>query len=150
MKSRVLAILLGLAFATQVSAQEHPEHPKKQTAQATTSKVAQADAVEATLMGENFCVGCSLKQASGAGAQCETYGHRHALKVSTATVAGKDVAEMKGWILHYLDTDNAQSFIKEHHGETVTIKGKIYADARVFEVSEQAKAKKSEHPEHPK
>ncbi|MEK7774289.1 MAG: hypothetical protein AAB305_00185 [Candidatus Zixiibacteriota bacterium] len=146
MKSRVLAVFLGIFIATQVSAQEHPEHPKKQTTQATTSKATPASAVEATLVGENFCVGCSLKKASGAAAQCETYGHRHALKVSAATVEGKDVAEMKGWVLHYLDTDDAQSYIKEHHGETVTIKGKIYAEARVFEVSKQTEAKKSEHP----
>ena len=146
MKNRVVAVFLGIIFATLVSAQEHPEHPKKQATQATTSKVAQISAVEATLMGENFCLGCSLKKASGAAAQCDTYGHRHALKVSSATVAGKDVTEMNGWVLHYLETEDAQPYIKEHHSESVTIKGKIYADTRVFEVSRQAEAKKSEHP----
>jgi hypothetical protein len=150
MKSRVLAVFLGIFAATQVSAQDHPEHPNKQTTPTASGKAVQANAVEATLVGENFCLGCSLKKASGAAAQCETYGHRHALKVAVATVAGKDVADMKGWVLHYLDTDDAQSYIKEHHGETVTLKGKIYADARVIEVSKQPEAKKPEHPEHPK
>ncbi len=57
---------------------------------------------------------------------------------------------MTGWVLHYLDNDNAQPVIKEHHGETLSMVGKVYTEERVFEVGELAKAKKAEHPEHPK
>jgi hypothetical protein len=72
------------------------------------------------------------------------------LKVANATAAGKNLPEMKGWILHYLDTDNAQAVIKDHHGETLTLKGKVYIEERVFEVGKPDEAKKPEHPEHPK
>lgn len=150
MKSRVLAVVLGIVLAAQALAQEHPEHPKKQATQSKVSQAAIVTAVEATLVGENICLGCSLKKSSGAAAQCDVYGHRHALKVTDATAEGAAAPDMKGWVLHYLDTDNAQPFIKEHHGETVTIKGKVYPGERVFEVGKQAEAKKSEHSGKPK
>lgn len=141
-KGTLLAALLVIAGAGYALAQDHPEHPKKQPAAAKV--------VEATVVGENFCLGCSLKKEKGAAAQCSIYGHRHALKVTTATAAGKNLPEMKGWVLHYLDTDNAQSFIKQHGGETLTLKGKVYIDERVLEVNKPDEAKKPEHPEHPK
>lgn len=147
----VKASLLALVFfAVSAQAQEHPEHPKKQTAASAASEAA---VVAATVEGENFCLGCSLKKEKGAAAQCSKYGHRHALKVSKATVDGKDRPEMKGWVLHYLDTDSAQPVIKENHEKTVKITGKVYPDDRVLEVvtvEDSGEAKKPEHPEHPK
>ena len=143
------SLMSALAVAVMVvsaPAQEHPEHPKK----ATTTAAA---VTEASVTGENFCLGCSLKTSKGAAAQCSKYGHQHALKVTAATVDGKDRPEMTGWVLHYLDTDNAQPVIKEHHSETVTVTGKVYAEERVLEVAkleDSKKAKKPEHPEHPK
>lgn len=148
MKKVILASLLGIAMVGYVLAQEHPEHPKKPAQPA--QKAAQAVVVQAVVTGQNFCLGCALKKAAGAAAQCSKYGHRHALKVTSATVAGKDAPEMKGWVLHYLDTDDGQPYIKEHHDETVTLKGKVYSEARVLEVEKQEAAKKPEHPEHPK
>ena len=115
-----------------------------------TKATAAAEVIEATVEGENFCLGCSLKKEKGAAAQCKQYGHKHALKVTSATAAGKELPQMKGWILHYLDTDNAQPFIKEHHGETLSMAGKVYTDERVFEVAKMEETKKPEHPEHPK
>ncbi|MBI3099483.1 MAG: hypothetical protein HYY93_14835 [Planctomycetes bacterium] len=138
----LLTSLLAMTVAGYLLAQDHPEHPKKQPAE---PKV-----IEATVVGENFCLGCALKKEKGAAAQCSKYGHRHALKVSSATGAGKDLPEMKGWILHYLDTDAAQPLIKEHHGETLTLKGKVYAEERVLEAAAMEEPKKPEHPEHPK
>ncbi|MEW5702038.1 MAG: hypothetical protein AB1792_07400 [Candidatus Zixiibacteriota bacterium] len=142
----IMPSLLALALlAVSTSAQEHPEHPKKQTASAAVS--------EATVAGQNVCLGCSLKKEKGAAAQCSKYGHRHVLKVTKATIDGKDHPEMNGWVLHYLDTDSSQSVIGGHHEETVTMTGKIYADERVLEVTKlesSEAAKKPEHPEHPK
>ena len=141
----VLAVAVMAISAPAQDHPEHPEHPKKQTAD--------AEVIEATVAGENFCLGCSLKEGKGAASQCSKFGHQHALKVTSATVGGKDRPDMMGWVLHYLDTDKAQPLIKEHHDETVTMTGKVYAEERVLEVGElkEAKeAKKPEHPEHPK
>lgn len=113
--------------------------------------------IEAVVTGENICLGCALKKEKGAGAQCSIYGHKHALRVTSATVGGKDMPDMKGWVLHYLETQKSEDLIKQHHGESLTIIGKVYPNERVLEVtsskSEQPKSeqpKKSEHPEHPK
>ena len=138
-RSVLLAGVLAMAIAGLGLAQEHPKQPP-----------AQAKAVEATVVGENICLACSLKQERGAAAQCDKYGHRHALKVTSATAAGKDAPEMKGWVLHYLENDDAQPLIKEHHYETLAVKGKVHAAERVLEVVKFEAAKKAEHPEHPK
>jgi len=149
MKWIAMVGMLGLLIGSVALAQDHPEHPKS-----SAKTGALADVVEATVTGENTCLGCMLEEERGAGAQCKTYGHRHGLKVTAATTEGKDVPELVGWFLHYLETDQAQAFIKEHHAETLVLRGKIYTDARVLEVDAQEKATKpeddgSEHPEHP-
>jgi hypothetical protein len=146
-RQTLMSALAVAVVAVSAPAQEHPEHPKKATA--TTA----AAVTEATVSGENFCLGCSLKTSKGAAAQCSKYGHRHALKVTSATMDGKERPEMTGWVLHYLDTDSAQAVIKEHHNETVKMTGKVYSEERTFEVGalvDSKAAKKPEHPEHPK
>jgi hypothetical protein len=148
MKRGIILSLLTIGIVGYGLAQEHPEHPKKAPAQPAPGS-AKAEAGEAVVTGKNFCLGCSLKKEWGAAAQCSKYGHRHALKVTTATADGKEVPDMKGWVLHYLDTDNAQPYIKEHHEETLTLQGKVYSGARVLEVGQQEAAKKPDHPEHP-
>lgn len=142
----LLTGLLGIAVAGYAFAQEHPEHPKKQS----KKQSAEPEVIVATVVGENFCLGCSLKQEQGAASQCSKYGHRHALKVTDATAAGKELPELNGWVLHYLDTDNAQPVIKEHHGEILTLTGKVYGEERVLEVDVLEDVKKAEGPEHPK
>ena len=144
----LLAGLLVIGVAGSALAQEHPEHPQ----QAATKSAA----IEATLTGENFCLGCTLQKEKGAAAQCSKHGHRHALKVMSAAAAGKEMPQWKGWVLHYLETDQGLPLIREHHGETLTLKGKVYGEERVVEVvklegSKQpaGSSKKSEHPEHP-
>ncbi|MCI0453265.1 MAG: hypothetical protein L0Z51_12940 [Candidatus Latescibacteria bacterium] len=146
MRSTIVAYIAGLLFAGTALAQEHPDHPKKDAA----AGGAKASAIAATVTGENICLGCTLTKAQGAAAQCSKYGHRHALKVTSATAEGSDVGYMTGWILTYLETDAAQPFIKEHDGETLSFEGKIYTAERVLEVGKQVGAKKSEHPDHPK
>ncbi len=132
-----LASILALAFlTTTLTAQEHPEHLEHPTKQAST-----ADGIEATVVGENICLGCSLKKEKGAAAQCSKYGHRHVLKVTSATVDGKERPTMEGWVLHYLETDKAEPLIKEHHEDTLTITGTVYSEERTFEVSELVESK---------
>lgn len=97
--------------------------------------LAEADVVKATVEGTNFCLGCALKKQKGAAAQCSIFGHKHALEVTRAVADdGKDLTGMRGWILHYLETEKSQHLINEHHGETLTITGKIYTQERVLEV----------------
>lgn len=153
MKKNVFVIvgLVGIAIAGFAMSQDHPEHPNK-----TKKKV--PDVIKnATVTGENFCLGCSLKKEFKAGSQCKVYGHRHALRVTAAKAGGKDVKQLKGWVLHYLDTDKGQPFIKENHDKTVTLTGNIYTDERVLEVDEQvistgeedSEDDDDEHPDHP-
>ncbi len=143
-RGMLLASMFGLAIAGYAFAQDHPACAKK--------RPANAKVVEATVAGENVCLGCTLQHQEGAAAQCGKYGHRHALKVTSASAYGEARPDLEGWVLHYLDVDNAQSVVKEHHGETVTLKGKVYTEERVLEVTrvvgavKPAAAAQTEHP----
>ena len=102
----------------------------------TTVMEASSGAIKATVEGRNFCVGCALKSKQGAGAQCNALGHKHAFKVTRVVGAdGKEMADMGGWVLHYLDTDKSQELLTKHHGEKLTIVGIIYPQERVLEVT---------------
>ncbi len=92
--------------------------------------------IHASVEGSNFCLGCALKKRKGAAAQCSVFGHRHSLRVVRATTKdGKELADLKGWVLHYLENEKSQALINEHHGENVKLSGIIYPLERVFEVS---------------
>lgn len=128
------------------------------------------EGVAAVVTGDNVCLGCTLKKESGAAAQCSVYGHQHTLRVTKARLDGKEAPELKGQVLHYLPTDKSKDLIGAHHGEKLTIAGKVYLDARTLEVASvqsagtqaegsatkpasrpaEGSSKKSEHPEHPK
>lgn len=145
-----VALALGLAVAWRVQAAEHPtEHPAPP---AKSEKVALAKPFEATVTGSNFCLGCALKKQFEAGSQCSIYGHKHSLRVTKAVADGKDVPQMNGWVLHYLETDKSQDLINKRHGENLTVTGKVYPNERVLEVAsvEKDRPKKPEHPEHPR
>lgn len=137
MKRILVTCATALLLTGAASAQDHPEHPKNPPPQpAAAEQEAPQAAVLTTVTGQNFCLGCALKKEQGAGAQCDKYGHRHALKVTNASADGKDQAEMKGWVLTYLDTDKAQPYITGKHEAVVKVKGKVYAQERVLEVVE--------------
>lgn len=90
-----------------------------------------------TVVGTNYCLGCTLKKEKGAGAQCSIYGHRHALKVEKATAAGgADVAALPGTTVHYLDTDQSKDLVAgtNLHGKRVEVTGKLYSAEHVIEV----------------
>lgn len=129
MRSGILASVIVLLFTGNALAQEHPEHP-----QASEPK---GDVITATITGENFCVGCELKAEHSAAAQCDVYGHRHALRVTSVSGAGDAAPEMEGWVLHYLPNDKGDPFITGHHNETLKLTGKVYVGARVLEVQNQ-------------
>ncbi|MBI4575272.1 MAG: hypothetical protein HY722_03310 [Planctomycetes bacterium] len=153
MNRMVIAGVMGLLITGYALAQEHPEHPKppKRDPARPAGDSTAAATIDAVVTGQNFCLGCQLKKDRGAAAQCDKYGHRHALRVTTAAGAdGADLPALAGWVLHYLDTDLGQPFVKEHHDETLVLKGKVYTAERVLEVAEQKGAKKPEHPEHPR
>ena len=107
-----VALALGLAVAWRAEAAEH---------------------LEATVTGSNTCLGCSLKTDFCAGAQCSIYGHKHSLRVTKAVAGGREVPEMNGWVLHYLETDMSQDLINKHHGENLTVTGRVYPNERVLE-----------------
>ena len=92
---------------------------------------------ELTLTGENYCVGCSLKKAEGAAAQCSVYGCKHALKVEKAVDSkGEEISELEGATLHYLENDASVELFKgkKYHGENVSIIGNVHLDERVVDV----------------
>lgn len=94
-----------------------------------------AAVIEATLTGRNFCLGCALQKEKGAGAQCRLFGHKHAFKAARAVGEdGKELADLGGSVLHYLETEKSQELITSHHGETLSIRGKVYPLERVLEV----------------
>jgi len=95
----------------------------------------ESDVVKATVEGTNFCLGCALKKQKGAAAQCSIFGHKHTLEVTKAVGEdGKELTGMRGWVLHYLETEKSQEPIKQHHGEKLTITGKVYPRERTLEV----------------
>jgi hypothetical protein len=129
-------IILAMALSSLAPAQEHPEHPKaKTTPPAETGKAdpAEAAVLAATVTGQNICLGCTLKKEQGAAAHCDKYGHHHVLKV-TSVEGAEGVPPMKGWVLQYLHNDRSEPYIGGHDGETLTLKGKVYVNERVFEV----------------
>ncbi len=94
-----------------------------------------AKTIGATVTGQNFCLGCALKKEFGAGAQCSIFGHKHSLRVIKATANGKELPDMQGWVLHYLQTQKSQDLIHKHHGENLSVTGTIYPAERVLEVT---------------
>ena len=91
---------------------------------AQQSGAAGAKANMVTMKGTLACLGCDLKKAHGAGAQCSVYGHKHALK----TANGK----------YYTFLENAKSepLIKGEamHGKQVEVRGTVFPGSQVIEV----------------
>lgn len=92
-----------------------------------------------SVIGENLCLGCSLKKEQSAKAQCSVYGHRHALRVESAkSKEGQDLPALGGQTLHYLDNDQSAPLLKEEgfHKKRVEVKGRLFAAERTLEVGE--------------
>lgn len=114
------------------------EANKSATAAASAAPQALANQ-ELNVIGENYCLGCSLKKEQGAKAQCSVYGHRHALRIESAK--GKDgqaLPGLSGQSLHYLDNDQSKPLLQEEgfHKKRVEVKGRLFAAERTLEVVE--------------
>ncbi|MBI4951527.1 MAG: hypothetical protein HY908_05805 [Myxococcales bacterium] len=137
MDSRRKIIVLMAALALGIGAGACGKEPG-----AAAPPAAPAEALgsgDVTVIGQNVCLGCSLKKEQGARAQCSVYGHRHALRVESIMNAdGKAIAGLAGQWLHYLDDDTGASLVKgdENHGKRVEVKGHLYAPERVLDVVE--------------
>ncbi len=77
-----------------------------------------------TLKGTLACLGCDLKKAHGAGAQCSIYGHKHALKTSN------------GKYYTFLENAKSEPLIKGEalHGKRVEVRGTLFPGTQVIEV----------------
>ena len=77
-----------------------------------------------TLKGTLACLGCDLKKAHGAGAQCSVYGHKHALKTSS------------GKYYTFLENAKSEPLIKGEalHGKPVEVRGTLFPGTQVIEV----------------
>lgn len=104
---------------------------------ATVAIAQAADSVRATVVGTDYCLGCTLKKEKGAAAQCSIYGHRHALKLEQITTeGGGEVGIKKGITLHYLENDKSKDLVKgsKFHGKRIEVVGKVYPEERIIEV----------------
>jgi hypothetical protein len=95
-------------------------------------------APQVTVVGTNYCLGCALKKAFGAAAQCSRYGHRHSLKVEKAVDAeGKEIMSLKDRTLGYLENETSEPLVKgdAFHGKRVEVKGRLFEAEGVLDVS---------------
>ena len=93
--------------------------------------------MDVVVLGENYCLGCGLKGAHGASAQCSVHGHRHALRIVTATdVDGTVIEALAGMTLHYLDNDASAPLAsgEQAHGAEVEVKGKLFPREATLQV----------------
>jgi len=94
------------------------------------------------LQGENYCVACTLGNA-GANSSCSTVGHKHALKVAVANdSAGSELSDLKGKTVHYLYNTNGKEYVDGHHGEQLTVTGKLFIEERVIDIAKVEPTKK--------
>ncbi len=126
---RIASISAGVAFLAGITiAAELQAKPGEE-----------AGVKEVVIVGTNYCLGCALKKAHGAGAQCSVYGHRHSLKVEKAMDSGgNELAALKGRTLNYLENDKSAKLVKGEvfHGARVEVKGRFYEQESVIEVAE--------------
>lgn len=85
---------------------------------------AELKAENATFEGKLVCLGCDLKKAEGARAECSVYGHQHALKTSD----GKYVNLLEN--KYSADLLNGEKY----SGKNIKIQGVYYANANQLDV----------------
>ena len=128
----IVALALGLEAGCSKQA---PEGARSEASSATPEVAASAKDV--TVVGRNYCLGCALKKAEGAAAQCSKYGHRHALDVESAVDAGGEpLALWRGRTLHYLENEQAAPLATgdAFHGKRVEVQGRLFPASATLEV----------------
>lgn len=87
-------------------------------------KPASAKAEDVILEGTLVCLGCDLKEMDGARANCDIFGHRHALK----TADNRYVS--------FLENKYSKDLIKgcRYHNQAIQVSGKYYAGASLMDV----------------
>jgi hypothetical protein len=111
-------LLSALWLITTTSVPAFARDEAKASGQAPPKKV--------TMKGPLVCLGCELKKAHGAGAQCNIYGHKHALK----TTDGKYYT--------FLENQKSEPLIKgeKWHGKTLDVSGTLFPGTQIIEVSD--------------
>jgi hypothetical protein len=90
---------------------------------AGTSDVA-GKAKSVTIEGKLVCLGCELKKADGARADCKVYGHKHALKTAD------------GNYVNFLENQYSADLIKgeKYHNKKLVVKGRHFAEANLIDI----------------
>lgn len=90
-----------------------------------------------TVIGTLKCSSCDLKKEKAAASQCSIYGCQFSFKTEKVTDAsGKRMKKYEGKTYHILLNDQSKDLVhNEHKKKKYEIKGKIYDDERVLEVS---------------
>ncbi len=95
-------------------------------------------AKDVELTGKLVCLGCELKGAYGAAAQCSAYGHGHAFKVESVKEGKKEFPYYT-----FLPNDKSKPLAdcEAFHGKMVTIKGLVFPGSQILEVRSFAEVK---------
>lgn len=91
-----------------------------------TGKASATDGIvkEANFEGKLVCMGCDLKKADGASADCSAYGHKHAVKTTD------------GHYINFLENKHSKDLVhgEKYHNKDVKVNGVFYANANQLEV----------------
>jgi hypothetical protein len=107
---------LGLTASGSLAQYSQPAPLAQDAAKAKTVK----------MKGTLACLGCDLKKAYGAGAQCSVYGHKHALKTAN------------GKYYTFLENQKSEPLIKgeQLHGKSIQVTGSLFPRSQVIEVTD--------------
>ena len=119
--SRTIVALLTLTIVMPFSV---PTLAGDEPSSAPAKSAAQAAKEQVNLEGTIVCLGCSLKKSEGARAQCDVYGHTHAL----LTTDGKYIS--------FLPNKYSATLIegKEFHSKKAMIHGIYFPAANLIDV----------------
>ncbi len=145
----LLTVVMGLALLCLSPVSLAEEGARKPEADTPKPKAG----IKVTVVGRVFCLGCELKEKHGANSYC-SLGHATALEVHKAVGEdGKELPEMRGWVLHYLLTTKTWTLQRKgqfkdhgHIGKGLIIKGKVYPAERVLEVESMESSSKNLEP----
>ncbi|MCC6215884.1 MAG: hypothetical protein IT376_13550 [Polyangiaceae bacterium] len=138
MQSRLVSVFLALSLVAACRGSGAPVGGAASSASAPSGGAAPALATQpVTVVGENYCLGCTQKKEQGAVAQCIVHGHRHALRVESASGdGGRALPELAGATLHYLDNDQSAPLQKTEslHHRRVEVTGRLFGPERTLQV----------------